>query len=519
MRLSAGAPTIAASLGIATFALLPAWDAVASLPHHARSAMALAWVVGGTLLLVPLPMVSKWVLSLRSKWRWLPVGLVGLLLAVLLGESSFFLYAHAKEMLAVAAGDRYLVWRNLAATFCLVVLIAAAAWVRRRGWAAAFEAGMAGFGLLAALPFVFMASLLLSSEVSPDANASPALRTTVVLVFDELDTSLVNQRLADLPNFRRLRDTSMSARSIFPPANFTTESLPGMISGEDYDEANYTLGEVFVRPAGQLGWGRMSSRRSMFSDAVDRGERVDVIGWHLPYCNVFKALHGCWDDAAFRAPGTSVSLPAWLLGHSRLVGAYSDWSLKGKEAELSAFSTAFFAAPAMYRLHRIGEIFAQQSAAVLRVLTERQSELVFAHLACPHPPSIKRELLRSMDVFEAYESNLLACDAFLGEVMASLDASPSGHSLTLIVTSDHWFRALNWREAGHAFVVPTVRKAVPFYVRIGDLDGRAESTSEEANTRSLRALVRAAAASDFSYGHARQVIESQGDSVTRMRRY
>ena len=44
------------------------------------------------------------------------------------------------------------------------------------------------------------------------------------------------------------------------------------------------------------------------------GRASGTIGWHLPYCTIVRMAYPCWDDAAYRAPGHSISLPVWLLG-------------------------------------------------------------------------------------------------------------------------------------------------------------------------------------------------------------
>lgn len=521
MRCSVDKSAIAAALGTGTVALLPAWAAVTSLPAHARSAAALAWLVAGSLLLSVLVLLAASAVRQQSRFRWLIVAVVGVPVAVLLFESGAYLYAHMKDSLAVAAGPQYRVWRNIIGMFLLAAAAVTLVWVRRRGWTVLARALFSGFGVLAALPVVFVVTVLVAARqpATIDASTAPARNVTVILVFDELDDSVLDKRIADLPNFRRLRETAMSARAMYPPANYTSESLPGMITGDDYAEAIFARGEVHVKPTGQMRWDRMGAGTSMFSDATARGHRVDLIGWHLPYCNMFKGLHACWDDAAFHAPGAEVPLPQWVLGHSRLFGAYYAQYLQRIESDLHAYSIAFFASPTMYRLHRIGRIFERQRQQLLTALSTRRSELVFAHLACPHPPSLRPESLRTMDMFMAYEANLLACDRLLGEVVALLDDSTGVQTTTLIVTSDHWFRALDWLDSGRPNTVPATRRPIPFYIRIGDGDGRSQSTSMVTNARALRALTRAAGVGDFDYLRARQILESHGDSSTRMRRF
>ena len=521
-------PRTAAAIGLATLALLPAWDAVTSLPAAERGLAAWAWVVVGTSALA----VGLLWRPRTGRLAWLLRLPLLVLMAALLLDAAVFAQAMIRSHLAIWAGRHHATVRLAVLTLLAVFALAAVVWVWRRGLRASLAQGqhlaLGSCALLCALPLVFSinywlmggptTAAALASAKSALAAARPVV---VVLVFDELDQRELDRHIQQLPNFRELRRTALSSNRLYPPANHTSESLPGMLTGEDFDYTAYSRSEVHVQTRGSMDWQPLSTRPHLLTDAQARGERVELVGWHLPYCNLFKALQGCWDDAAWRAPGAQVPLHIWLAGHSHWLGWVHDAWLRRLEGDLSAYSRAFFGSPANYRLRRIGQIFEAQSQRLLQVLERGERELVFAHLACPHPPSLTAAQVDAQDVFEAYRHNLVACDRLLGQVRSVLARRAPDHALVL--TSDHWFRALDWQSQGQPGVVPLQRQPVPFLVQLNSDDGHAFSTDLTANNRVLRQLLTGlrppAGAAPAGYSAIRALIEAGADSPTHMRKY
>lgn len=519
-------PGWALALGLATLALLPAWDSVVSLPAQDRGWEALAWPAAVTALLTAgLVVVYRWRGHAARLLLQLPLVL---LLGLLLIDTAAFLVATLRALVEVQAGARYGMVRNGIMTLAAV---AAAAWVVRgwrQGWRRPVQDATAVVSVLCALPAVFVASYLLglaSLQAAPSAAPSkaPAKHTTVVLIFDELDDTVMSKRIESLPNFRRLREHALIAKAMYPAANYTTESLPAMLTGKDYAYTSYSRDEIHVQPADRTTWQAMSKMPSLLSDAVGRGERVDVVGWHLPYCSVFKSLQSCWDDAAWRAPGRAVWLPVWMLGHSRLWARleqhWLDTRHRGMGGNMREYSRVFFAAPSNYRLRRIGEIYTAQAAAVRQLVTQGRSELIFAHLACPHPPSLTATEVDSQDAFKAYDNNLVQCDRLLGEVLQGLQGRAPATGWSLVVTSDHWFRGHDWLEAGRPLAVPSQRQTVPFLVLLDSGPATGQATFQIATTRVLRKLTTTLATGTATYEQVRALIDAQGDGPTRLRSF
>lgn len=508
--------SLAASMGLGSLALVPAWDAVLSLPGSARGWIPLMWVLGGTLVLTAA--LETYRRAPRAVRVWLGLA-VGAVMAALLFEALAFLYVDLKNSLAVVAGPWYRWARNLIASV-VVLAMGSLLWLGMRNGASWMRGLLTdGLALFAALPAVLVVSYLLPGPTPREhESAVPARRVVVALVLDELDTIAIDADIANLPNFAAIRAQALGASRMYPPANYTSESLPGMITGENFEQATYSRRDVHVLPAGSTDWLSLSRRGNLFEDAKLLGARGALIGWHLPYCTIVRTVYPCWDDAAYRAPGNSISLPVWLLGHSRLFAAAENRWLDGKVDDVREYSRAFLASAQNYRLQHIGEIFSDQRNVLLQTLEARRSELVFAHLACPHAPSFDREQVPKLDMFQAYAANLRRCDRLLGEVLGLLDRGRYVDGWALVVTSDHWFRGRDWLDAGRPLTTPSERRVVPFYVMTAGAT-QPQVTDVLSNSRVLRRLVAAALEPGFTLARARSFIESQGDSPTVLRRF
>ncbi len=512
---------LAFSVGAATLALLPAWDAVMALPPALRDASALGQVLGATIGLTICLLLA--LTTPASRWRGLLFAALILLMGLLAFETAAFLVQHLKSQVEVHAGADYATVRlwAIATLALLAILLVILVW--RRGWRAPVAWLRQGVTMLASLPAVFLVSHLIGLGASPPTASAgnKARQLTLVLVMDELDGRMIDRYADRLPNLQALRRTALSASAMYPPANYTAESLPGMLTGVDYEYTAYTRSEIHLLPAGQTDWLRMSQSGSLLSDAMQRGDRVDVVGWHLPYCSVFHGLQSCWDDAAFRAPGRYVPLIEWMRGHSRVLGRWDQWRMDDLLPDLKAYSRAFFGAPVNYRLRRIGAIQALQTERLLDLIRAGRSELIFAHLTCPHPPSMVANDVDRLDIFEAYVGNLEACDRLLGEVRTLLERHRPADGHRLVLTSDHWFRGLDWLDAGRPLVIPVSRKPTPFLLQIDERDdGAAHSTAKALNSRLLRDLLSQLAAKRApSYSELRDWLENQPDGPTRLRSF
>ena len=221
-----------------------------------------------------------------------------------------------------------------------------------------------------------------------------------------------------------------------------------MIAGENFERATYSRRDVHVLPR-EARTGEPERARNPVRGRRQRGARAALIGWHLPDCTIVRTAYPCWDDAAYRAPGHSISLPVWLLGHSRLYSAAENRWLDGKAADVREYSRAFLSSAQNYRLQHIGEIFADQHNALLQTLESGRSELVFAHLGLsartfPAP----RPGRKAGHVSGIRRQPACVRPAAGGRYSGFSSAAATRIGWALAVTSDHWFRGRDWLDAG-----------------------------------------------------------------------
>jgi hypothetical protein len=434
-------------------------------------------------------------------------------------DSAIFLLNYFKNTLAILTGSLYRPARNLITAMVLLLVLVFLWAVYRRGVSGSLRLAASGVSLFATLPIVLTASyFMLDSVPRSGGRDDPAGRLVVALVFDELDEDMIDANIASLPNFASLKARSLNATQMYPPANYTSESLPGMITGEFFSDVHYSKSEVYVRPPGQSRWHALSESTGLFSEAARVGARVAIIGWHLPYCKLFRSARSCWDDVAFQSPGSSVSLTTWLMGHSNIIRWFEARSLEEKQGRIKEYSREFLNLSQMYKVQRVGQIFSEQKRRLISTLQARDTELVFAHLACPHPPALDEIVSRQLDMFEAYLLNLRVCDELLGRVVDILSTAKFDRGWTLIVTSDHWFRGRDWLETGRPNSMPMMRRPVPFYVASSN-EISEETFEKTANLRSLPKVIVGALDSDFSRQRVKDTLSDDGDSQTLLRPY
>ncbi len=507
-----------AALALSGLCLLPAWDAILVLPGSVRTWEPVSWLIIGTLVAWVLAAMGMGVWPrMGGAWRALAAGAV----AILLAETSAFLYGDFKSTLTTQLGPSYVFVRNIIAGLVVVMIFAVCVSVWRLGVRQVLAKLTSSLGILAPLPLVLMTAYFWGVESAPKEDAAGAIanRAVVVLVFDELDDTAISADLNHLPNFAVLRKVGLSATHMYPPANYTSESLPGMLTGEVFQEALYSRSDVHVRHFGESVWHRLSLRGNLLKDSTDLGRRTALVGWHLPYCTFVPQFVSCWDDSRYWAPGGEIGLSEWMLGHSRLYNIYESYRLASLAGDLRNYSREFLASSQMYRLKRIGKIYSEQKEQLLKTLDNRRHELVFAHLACPHPPSLVGEEVNQLDIYEAYARNLRECDGLLGSVMSRLKESGYSEGYALIVTSDHWFRGRDWLDAGRPSEEPSHRRKVPFHLLLSGQQKFPGEVDTITNSRVLRQFVGSAADAKFTLDDARSILARQGDSPTALRKF
>lgn len=266
-------------------------------------------------------------------------------------------------------------------------------------------------------------------------DLSPSLPRVVWLIFDELDQRLTfSERPAGLrlPNFDRLQSESLWCSHAYPPAHCTEISIPGLVTGLPII-GTWPISDDDLEFATTAGGGRrqLAEQESVFSRAKALGARVAAIGWYHPYTRLWSQHTDYCSAYEDREQAFSVA--------DSCFGAYMDqFRSLFESARYSPFGQSLVVRKA-----------ARQSEAIrreaLELVASADFDFVFVHWPIPHAPyffdaDTARPTARNRGP-AGYVDNLALTDAMLGELCDRMSASTIGRCSTLIVSSDHWFRA------------------------------------------------------------------------------
>lgn len=296
-------------------------------------------------------------------------------------------------------------------------------------------------------------------------SPSGAERARVVwVIFDELDYGLAFDRRPpqlSLPNFDALVSGSLSCKNAIPPAHCTELSIPALMSGlrvaGTWPKSPFEL-QIAIKPEkeeapdpedSRLQRVLWSQQESVFSRAREMGARSAAVGWYHPYARILGGhLDWCeWYDDP-EAP---------FAVRSSFAGAFVD-HLRGlvESGRYSPFGQSLTVRKAVDQHTAI-------RARAASVVACEDYDLVLIHWPIPHAPFFYNAERRDNSAANrgpsGYLDNLLLADKMLGELVQAVASSSAGRRSSLIVTSDHWWRA-------SATFDGKVDKRVPFIVRL-----------------------------------------------------
>jgi hypothetical protein len=312
------------------------------------------------------------------------------------------------------------------------------------------RAGAAVIAMLWPLALITPAALIWQVHSSPPASAfernasapflpvKPGSPRVVWIIFDELDQELLfplrPKRIA-LPEFDRLRATSVHAEQAKPTAFYTSEAFPSLVTGRIVRDVLATGPKTLrlaFRDGGKEQWGETAG---VFKSAREAGFNAGITGWHHPFCRIF---------------GDVLSACKWEMNHDAFSTLRREYVYRDMPQGLYRFGGKLW-----NRLHGGGTV---QAAEYEEVATEQRKQvdrliesavemvgderfgLLLLHFPVPHPPSIARVANGN------YFDNLTEADAILGRLRRKLENSALWDKTTFLVMSDHPLRVPVWES-------------------------------------------------------------------------
>jgi multisubunit Na+/H+ antiporter MnhG subunit len=307
----------------------------------------------------------------------------------------------------------------------------------------------------------------------PPALALPAEDTTslriVWVVFDELDYHLTwveRPGWLQLPEFDRLRTQAIHASGAFPPANYTGQSMPALITGRLVASAEEIRMNELLLVLGETGekvaW---SSLPNVFSAAREMGFNTGLAGWWHPYCRIIgDDLTTCFNQLG-------------LTDQMTVADAILDQALGvlPKTAPLlrSLVDTSkqYLKDAKRRHLHRFRSVMTHAK----QFTVDPSLGLVLIHYPIPHPPGIYDRHGDELSVEPGgnYLDNCRLADRALGELRQAMEEAGLWDKTVVLVTSDHHWRPEVWKtgfwtaeEEALAASLQTADHRVPYLLKL-----------------------------------------------------
>lgn len=278
----------------------------------------------------------------------------------------------------------------------------------------------------------------------PLAVRSEGAPRVVWILFDELDQNAAFDARPDfleLPEFDRFALDAFVATNAFAPAGETRRSVASMLLGKQVVWA-LPSGEselpcrVAVGGAESEASDCWSQHENLFEALRKQGIDSGVAGWYHPYCRVFaSSLSRCaWSG-----------LPYW--DSSRLVDSFDQ---QWEEVVKTIPVVRDWLRPGVRIRRAHAESFTSIRRAALEIAVDPDLGFALLHFPVPHHPDIydPDRAAISVDDRRSYFDNLELADRTLGEVRTRMEAAGLWDSTTVVVTSDHWWRAIHRGDWG-----------------------------------------------------------------------
>lgn len=264
----------------------------------------------------------------------------------------------------------------------------------------------------------------------------------VWILFDELSYDQTFDHPAqdlELPNFNRFRASSISLSRLSPAGYHTENIIPSLLLGRRVIEVQSTIdGELSYKEENLNRWAAFDSNDTLFAVAQQNGWSTGVDGWYNPYCHLLAPVL----NVCFWEPLDDPIVPDEVVGISEKSSA---WSIAVRPLLPSSFRASLDNPATESERDHIQEYIGVM-AHTQALIEDQRIHFVFLHLPIPHPPSIfdrQHHLLRPGG---SYLDNLVLADDTLGVLLHEIDMTQSASQTTVIVSSDHSWRAPIWRH-------------------------------------------------------------------------
>jgi len=304
-----------------------------------------------------------------------------------------------------------------------------------------------------------------SSLIDKKQNSDNYLHNIVFIVFDELSYQYLYENgdiKEDYKNIKTFSDDSKNYHLAYAPSSGTLYSMPSYIAGEKLDQLKIVNNEIRIKDKNGKFEKNPFLQKNIFSHARELGYQTALVGWYHNYCKFLtNVLDFC--DAYSIYKFTSRN-DGFSLFHPFATNLNILPSEKPSGFLKIPFST-----------HSHVNVVERSLSSSKYLIKNLNGALMFLHFPIPHKPFIfnGEEIVMKYDAFiendENYKNQLLLVDRVFGEILGNLKALKVYDNSTIILTSDHNFRAMFKAE---------IAKQVPLMIKQGKQSSRIDVNRE-----------------------------------------
>ena len=269
-------------------------------------------------------------------------------------------------------------------------------------------------------------------KIDIDFNA----KKVIFLIFDELDQFYFEKNLETFDALKNLYKTSYVNKDFFPPAMFTIDSIPAILTGNSTKETKIRKNKLFFNNL-ENELIHFNFKNSLFNQSGIDNFSSSIYGDYHPYCKIFK-VKNCYDIFNFSKIEIDFHQSLYIFFQVTYLNRLIDISFLNFLKKDSQNLSSSIKHITQNKFHITQNKFMLENA---NNFLKNDTNLIFIHFPYPHPPlAIKGIIEFKNDKFKNlsdYEKNLWLVELTLLNMKTSIEKL---NNSLLIISSDHWYR-------------------------------------------------------------------------------
>lgn len=265
------------------------------------------------------------------------------------------------------------------------------------------------------------------------------------IIFDELDYVVpFEKKPVALPEFEKLKQTSLFTTNAIPPAYSTRDATISLITGKKVEKSE-AIGrdDLKLKFSNEADEVKFSATQNIFRQIKSMNGETALVGWVNPYCRLLKQDLSVCQWHSFDTINDYFPMPLSRIMLRNFQNAANSIPLFSRVSDSVEAKLYGNFEDKGYLARHLEMMKATES-----ILTNPNIDLAFIHLPFPHPPNYYNPDKGDFDQFlspnkslkHTYLDNLILTDKVLGEIRSTLEKSKLWNNSTVIVSSDHQWR-------------------------------------------------------------------------------